>query len=239
MTHYPQALEDGLAITTQEAWTERGLKVCLPDFMKEIIEEIAFAARKSEYVDQTSGVSARLPISAIENLVSNVEKRALLTGDKVLYPRICDLIAVVPSVTGKVELVYEGEQEGPGIVAFNLIGRAVKEVFGRYFPEVPKSGAPSGNSQYAEVLRYFSSGHNIELSDEATFEQYLAALNRIPGLRKIVEEHLPPGAKEEIPLRMELILEGLHQHNLIGKETFENAFRYTDMLSTMLRGMED
>lgn len=239
MTHYPQALEDGLAITTQEAWTERGLKVSLPDFMKEIIEEIAFAARKSEYVDQNSGVSARLPISAIENLVSNVEKRALLTGDKVLYPRICDLIAVVPSVTGKVELVYEGEQEGPGIVAFNLIGRAVKEVFGRYFPEVPKSGAPSGNSQYAEILKYFSSGHNIELSDEATFEQYLAALNRIPGLRKIVEEHLPPGAKEEIPLRMELILEGLHQHNLIGKETFENAFRYTDMLSTMLRGMED
>ena len=239
MTHYPQALEDGMTITTQEAWTERGIKVCLPDFMKEIIEEIAFAARKSEYVDQTSGVSARLPISAIENLVSNVEKRALLTGGKVLYPRICDLIAVVPSVTGKVELVYEGEQEGPGIVAFNLIGRAVKEVFGRYFPEVSKSGAPTGVSNYAEILKYFSSGQHLELSDDAPFEQYYAALSRVPGLRKVVEDHRPAGAKEEIGLRMELVLEGLHQHNLIGKETFENAFRYTDMLSTMLRGMED
>ncbi|OGC76103.1 MAG: magnesium chelatase [candidate division Zixibacteria bacterium RBG_16_50_21] len=239
MTHYPQALEDAMAITTQEAWTERGVKVCVPEFFKEIIEEIAFSARKSEYVDQTSGVSARLPISALENLVSNIEKRALKTKDKNLFPRVCDLIAVVPSVTGKIELVYEGEQEGPAIVAFNLVGRAVKEVFGRYFPEVPKSGAPSGNSQYAEILKYFSSGQNIELSDEAPFEEYIAALNRIPGLRKAVEEHLPPGAKEEIACRMELVLEGLHQHNLIGKETFENAFRYTDMLSTMLRGMED
>lgn len=238
-THYPQTLEDGLAITAQEAWTERGIKICMPDFMKEIIEEIAFAARKSEYVDQTSGVSARLPISAIENLVSNVEKRALLTKDKNLYPRICDLIAVVPSVTGKVELVYEGEQEGAGIVAFNLIGKAVKEVFGRYFPEVPKSGAPSGSNHYSEILRYFSSGHTVELSDEAPFEQYYAALNKIPGLRKVVEEHLPPSTKEEMAPQMELVLEGLHQHNLIGKETFENAFRYTDMLSTMLRGMED
>ncbi len=239
MTHYPQSLEDALAITTQEAWVERGVKIRLPDFMKEIIEEIAFAARKSEYVDQTSGVSARLPISALENLVSNVEKRALLTQDKNAYPRICDLIAVVPSISGKVELVYEGEQEGPGLVAFNLVGRAVKEVFSRYFPEVPKSGAPAGNSHYAEVLKYFSSGQNIELSDETPFDQYSAALNRVPGLRKIVEDHLSPGAKEEVALRMELVLEGLHQHNLIGKETFENAFRYTDMLSTMLRGMED
>ena len=239
MTHYPQTLEDALAITTQEAWTERGVKICLPDFVKEIIEEIAFAARKSEYVDQTSGVSARLPISALENLLSNVEKRALRTKDNILYPRICDLIAVVPSVTGKVELVYEGEQEGAGIVAFNLIGKAIKEVFSRYFPEVPKSGAPSGNSCYAEILRYFSSGQTIELSDESPFEQYYAALNKIPGLQKAVEEHLPPGPKEEMAPQMELVLEGLHQNNLIGKETFENAFRYTDMLSTMLRGMED
>jgi magnesium chelatase subunit I len=175
----------------------------------------------------------------MENLVSNIEKRSLVTGDQTPHPRVCDLVAVVPSVTGKVELVYEGEQEGPGLVAFNLIGRAIKEVFQRHFPPPPKSDAPIGNSPYSEVLKYFSAGQTVDLSDESAFDEYSSALNKIPGLKNLVQEHFPSKSKEETATKMEMVLEGLHQYNLIGKETFENAFRYTDMLATMLRGMED
>ena len=235
-------MEDALTITGQEAWTERGLKIHIPYFFKEIIEEVAFVARKSEFVDQSSGVSARLPISSLENLISNIEKRGLITGEKELYPRICDLIAVLPSVTGKIELVYEGEQEGHNIVAVNLVGRAVKEVFGKYFPDTKKNptNIPGReDSHYAEILKYFSTGKNVELSDESLFEDYFASLNKITGLKKVAEKHMSPSCKEELAAVMELALEGLHQNNLIGKETFENTFRYTDMLATMLRGMED
>ncbi len=243
ITHYPQSLDDAIKITEQEAWTDRGIKIHIPQFFKEIIEEVAFVARKSEFVDQSSGVSARLPISSLENLVSNIEKRALLTGEKEVYPRICDLTAVIPSVTGKIELVYEGEQEGHNIVAVNLVGRAVKEVFGKYFPDAKKNptNLPTAreDNQYSDILRYFSAGKTLELSDESTFEEYFNTLSKIPGLKKMAEKHTSPSCKEELAATMELVLEGLHQNNLIGKETFENAFRYTDMLATMLRGMED
>ncbi len=243
ITHYPQSLDDAIKITEQEAWTDRGIKIHIPQFFKEIIEEVAFVARKSEFVDQSSGVSARLPISSLENLVSNIEKRALLTGEKEVYPRICDLTAVIPSVTGKIELVYEGEQEGHNIVAVNLVGRAVKEVFGKYFPDAKKNptNLPTAreDNQYGDILKYFSAGKTVELSDESGFEEYFNILNKIPGLKKMAEKHTSPSCKEELAATMELVLEGLHQNNLIGKETFENAFRYTDMLATMLRGMED
>lgn len=243
ITHYPQTLDDAIKITEQEAWTDRGIKIHIPQFFKEIIEEVAFVARKSEFVDQSSGVSARLPISSLENLVSNIEKRALLTGEKEIYPRICDLTAVIPSVTGKIELVYEGEQEGHNIVAVNLVGRAVKEVFGKYFPDAKKNptNLPTAreDNQYGDILKYFSAGKTVELSDESPFDEYFSTLSKIPGLKKIAEKHTSPSGKEELAATMELVLEGLHQNNLIGKETFENAFRYTDMLATMLRGMED
>lgn len=247
ITHYPQSLDDAIKITEQEAWLDRGLKIHIPHFFKEIIEEVAFVARKSEFVDQSSGVSARLPISSLENLISNIEKRGLITGEKELYPRICDLIAVIPSVTGKIELVYEGEQEGHNIIAVNLVGRAIKEVFGKYFPDAKKNptnlpaNLPTAreDNQYGDVLKYFSAGKTVELSDESPFEDYFSTLSKIPGLKKIAEKHMTTSDKEELAAGMELVLEGLHQNNLIGKETFENAFRYTDMLATMLRGMED
>ncbi|HLG94028.1 MAG TPA: magnesium chelatase, partial [candidate division Zixibacteria bacterium] len=240
-THYPTSVEDALKITEQEAWTDRGTKLDLPEFYKAMIERIAFAARKSEFVDQSSGVSARLAISALENIVSNIERRALKTGDKKLYPRICDLYAALPSISGKIELVYEGEQEGAGAIAANLVGRAVKELFLSHFPppRKPKQTVEEEDYTYSEVLSYFSNRHHIELSDQSPFEEYSAALHKVKGLKKLAAAHFQPSSPEEEALVMELVLEGLHQHNLIAKEHLEKTFRYSDVLATMLKDMEE
>ncbi|HZM14955.1 MAG TPA: magnesium chelatase [Candidatus Krumholzibacteria bacterium] len=141
LTHYPQNLADAIRITDQEAWTERGIAFQVPDYFREIVEQVAFEARRSEFVDQSSGVSARVSIAAYENLLSNLERRALATGEEPVRPRILDLQAMVPALSGKIELVYEGEQQGPDAVARHLIGQAVKTVFARHFPPVAREGA--------------------------------------------------------------------------------------------------
>src|SRR5262245_45208179 len=145
LTHYPDDVKTAAKITAQEAWTERAAReprVELPDFFRELVEEIAFAARGSEFVDQSSGVSARMPISAIEILVSNLERRGLKHSEKRVAPRLCDLPATLPAITGKVEMVYEGEQQGAEVVAKRLIGAAVKKLFDARFP-APDSGRPT------------------------------------------------------------------------------------------------
>src|SRR5258705_12916637 len=141
MTHYPLALEDGITITDQEAWTARKSTVAVdvPYYFKELIEEVAVQARKSEYVDQSSGVSARMTISLMENVVSNAGRRGLRTGEAIVRPRLADLHGAISAISGKVELVYEGEQEGPASVARHLIGKAVKALFARTFPDAYKT----------------------------------------------------------------------------------------------------
>ena len=137
ITHYPQDRQAAMRITAQEAWTKRegGIELVMPDWFRELVEEVAFAARASEYVNQASGVSARMSISLMENVLSNMERRAIIQGEKKVYPRIADLHAAVTAITGKVELVYEGEQQGAIIVARKIIGEAVKETFRRWFPD--------------------------------------------------------------------------------------------------------
>jgi len=241
LTHYPASVEEALKITEQEAWLDRGIKIEIPEFYKQMIEGVAFAARKSEFVDQSSGVSARLSISALENVVSNIEHRSFKTGEKKLYPRVCDLYAALPSVTGKIELVYEGEQEGTGAIAANLIGKAVKEVFLSYFPppRKPKQAADEEDYTYSEVISYFSNRHHIEISDDSPFEEYSAALHKVKGLKKLAIAHRPATSPEEESLVMEMVLEGLYQHNLIAKESFDKTCRYSDVLATMLKDVEE
>ena len=156
LTHYPRSLDEAIRITEQEAHVLRqGRDVIVPQFFREVIERIAFEARKSEYVDQKSGVSARLPISAMENLISNAERRAILLGDRMIAPRMCDLPHILPGITGKVELVFEGEQEGAVKVSKALVGKAVRETFKQYFPDPlrkrtkvsQQEGEPLGNRQ--------------------------------------------------------------------------------------------
>lgn len=155
LTHYPQNVKTAMQITDQEAWTDRGgVKIEIPPYVKELIEQIAFVARESELVDQSSGVSARLTIAAMELLQSNLERRAAVTGDTVVFPRLADLAMILPAITGKVEMVYEGEQQGAEVVARKLIGMAVGKLFESKYPPVERAGAGQRNERgrgYGEI----------------------------------------------------------------------------------------
>jgi magnesium chelatase subunit I len=242
ITHYPRTLADARAITENEAdIAARDIRV--PEIVRDIIEEVSFQARESEYVDQTSGVSARVSISAYEALLSNIERRVLRSNDNDCFPRMSDIYAVIPAVTGKIELVYEGEQEGPSLVAHNLIGLAIKEVFSRHFPEPRQEkrhpDRASRENQYEAVTDFFSAGRKLELSDDMPFEQYKKTLTSISGLDRIVKTHFDTKDDREFLLRMELVLEGLHQYNVIAREIRDSAVSYGDVFSDMLRSMGD
>ncbi|MFN8546473.1 MAG: magnesium chelatase [Candidatus Eisenbacteria bacterium] len=258
VTHYPRSIEDAITITLQEAWLDRGAEITVPRFLEEILEEIAFVARASDSVDQTSGVSQRLSIRARELLISAVERRVLLAPKEPRVPRLADLEAVVPAVTGRVELVYEGEQEGPLIVAHKLIGRAMLKVFGRYFPPVyeqkpraprerprrrqddprargeeSRETEPAPPSAYRPILSYFSSGANVELRDEMSADEYRRALDKVPGLAETVTHHLGKQPDPVRALAMEWVLESLHQASLISRSSLDGKTRFSDMLADM------
>ncbi len=255
ITHYPLSREDGMAITEQEAWIDRGdePRVLVPKFMRELVEEVAIQARKSEYVDQGSGVSARLPIALMENLISNAERRALITGEKQVVARICDLQQAVSAVSGKVELVLEGEQEGALNVARALLGRGVKSLFGQRFPDAykPRRGRrqaepPSSSSadaevtssEYRPVLEWFSSGHHVSISDDMPQGEFARQLCGVRGLSALVDKYLAPKTPEESAVGMEFVLEGLHQNSMLSRERADGAkTSYKDMLKTMLSGL--
>src|SRR5687767_4075012 len=213
LTHYPSDVETARRITEQEAWWRRETpQVAVPELARELVERVAFVARDSELVDQSSGVSARVPISALELLVSNLERRAWATGDDPVLPRLADLHMLLPALTGKVEMVYEGEQEGPEVVARRLLGEAAKRVFAERLPAVEKaagSGGEDDKGPYAAMLKWFAEGNEVTLSDEQSGEDYLSELRRVPGLLALASEHAR--APEERGLLAELVLEGLHQ----------------------------
>ncbi len=235
ITHYPTRIEDARAITEQEAWVERGTHVTVPELVREVVEALAFEARRSEYVDQASGVSARVAISSLENVVSNTERRAMLKGVKNPAARVIDVVAALPAVTGKIELVYEGEQEGLLVVGMNLVGKAVQRVFDRHGPNPKIAGEPGEESVYTDVLGYFNSGRHIELNDLDDDVEHLRKLETVNGLSVVAERFFEPEGDADRAVAMEIILEGLHQSNLLAREATDSAFRYTDMIATMLR----
>ncbi len=257
-THYPEDVKTAAKITAQEAWLERdgGPEFDVPDLFRELVEEIAFAARASEFVDQSSGVSARMPISAIEILASNLERRGLRNGETKVSPRLCDLPATLPAITGKVEMVYEGEQQGAEVIAKKLIGTAVKKLFDSRFP-APDSGRPTERRRqeldedeepgpvrrartppapekihplYEPIAAWFTGGNKITLSDDTPFAEHLATLKAVPGLEKAVEERFSPASPEELAIGMELVLEGLTQHLKIAREDLDSRVSYAEML---------
>lgn len=238
LTHYPRTLEDGIHITTQEAWERRdgGQEIHVPHFFREIIEQVAVEARESEFVDQKSGVSVRMTITSLENLISNAERRAILNNESVIVPRICDLYASLPAITGKIELVYEGEQEGEINVAKALIGRAVKAVFLSYFLD-PYRSIKKGENIYNDIINWFKNNQTIDLSDDMATPAYLKALDKVKGLKKVATQYIP--LEGTVPdavtgAAMEFVLEGLHQNSMLSKDSIETATSYSDMLSTMM-----
>lgn len=242
ITHYPRNVDEARQITDQEA-RKNNEQIVIPEFMRDIVEHITFEARQSEYVDQSSGVSARVSIAALENFLANIERRACANGDNDLFPRVCDLYATLPAITGKIELVYEGEQEGPSIIARNLIGEAVTAVFLKHFPKPSKEKSspdgPPAENPYEPVTDFFSTGKKVELSDDLTLVQYTARLKEIAGLDRIVQKYFPTDNERERLLRMELVLEGLFHHNVIAREEVDAVVRYGDIFSDMLRSMGD
>lgn len=247
LTHYPRTLDDAIRITDQEARLEREERsVRMPPFFREIVEQIAFEARKSEFVDQKSGVSARLTIAAMENLISNAERRTILGEDRVIVPRLCDLPHMLPGLTGKIELVFEGEQEGAVKVGKALVGKAVRETFKRYFPDPlkkrtkPVVDAQGGRSipedpEYGAIIRWFEAGNTVDVSDDMSLEAYRKELDRVPGLRKAALKHMRGVDEElELPSVMEFVLDGLHQCSKIAKDEVDHATSYKDMLGSIL-----
>ncbi len=238
LTHYPRTVQESRRITDQEAWRKRedAIDVEIPEYLRIALEEVAFQARESELVDQNSGVSARMPISLLENLISNAERRSLKMGQKPTTARPTDLFTASSAITGKVELVYEGEREGAQTVASVLIGKAIKEVFDGIFPDAYKiSEEGDGGSDYEKTLDYFKLGGTIDVSDELSDQDLLALLKSIPGLEDLAEKYLSVENDSQLAAGMEFILEGLHQHSLLAKDEVIGGKTYRDMFEDMMQ----
>jgi magnesium chelatase subunit I len=207
----------------------------IPDDIRLLVEEISFAARESDLVDQSSGVSARVAISALELLASNLERRALATRENSIYPRLTDLHMLLPAITGKVEMVYEGEQQGAEVVARRLIGQAVKKSFDARFPEVGKeagSGGEDDRGPYAKMIRWFAEGNAVTVSDDQPFADYEAEILRVPGLKDLVARE--GKTREERALAAEMVLEGLHQHLKLARQDMDSQISYKEMVKFQL-----
>ncbi len=246
LTHYPRNLDDGIKITAQEAWQNRdsGREVHVPYLFREIIEQVAAEARKSEFVDHNSGVSVRMTVTSLENLISNAERRAIKNDENLITPRICDLYATLPSITGKIELVYEGEQEGEINVSKALIGKAVKTIFKKCFSD-PLAATKRGEQTYTEVVDWFKDNRAVEISDNMTTEKYLTELKKVKGLKDLTIRFMKLKKavnNGELGAAMEFVLDGLHQNSMLSKDIVDSKTSYKDMLDTMLssfRGEED
>ena len=209
-THYPETLEEGIAITTQEAWTERGNgKTEVPQYLREIVEQIAFSAREDKKVDKRSGVSQRLPISTMELVLSNAERRALLHSEKLTVPRVGDIYTALPGITGKLELEYEGEMKGADTVVKDLVRVAIGKIFDNYF----------GDVKTQQIEQWFNLGGTTKISDDLPAQTILDELNQIQGLF----EKLSPlkvkqsDAPEHLVAAAEFLLEGMCAHRRISR----------------------
>ena len=213
-THYPASIEDGIAITEQEAWLRRdgNGKATVPAFIKQIVEGIAFKARGDQRIDKRSGVSQRLPISCIENVLSNAERRALVGGEKEVVARIADIYAAIPAITGKIELEYEGELKGAESIARDLIRQSVQMAFRQHFPA----------ADFKPVIDWFELGGNLKFADVDSSENMLAQMANVHGL--LDKTQGTPALKAAMG---EFILEGLHAVDKIGRSE-ERGFMASD-----------
>jgi magnesium chelatase subunit I len=241
LTHYPKSISVSKEITKQEALPAEEQKgsVIVNELLEQLIEQIAFEARQSEYVDSKSGVSARLTISSYENLISTAERRMLLNNENKTYARILDLYGVIPSITGKVELVYEGEQEGPSKVAHILIGKAIKTVFEQYLPSPEKSKKSQTANPYQSIVNWFSKGNNLDLIKDISDKDYEKLLYKIPGLLDMAKKYFPDSTNSSQLITMEFILHGLAEFSMLSKYKLENSIQFKDMLSSMFTMSSD
>jgi magnesium chelatase subunit I len=209
-THYPETIEEGMAITAQEAWSDRGAtKITIPQYMREVIEQVAFSAREDKKVDKRSGVSQRLPISTLELVVSNAERRALLHGEKLVVPRMSDIYAAMPGITGKLELEYEGEMRGADVVVRDLIRAAIGKIFDKYFAGI--------NTQ--QIEQWFNLGGTVRIDDDQPSQAILEELKQIQGLfSQLSPISVKASDAPEVAVGgAEFLLEGMYAHKRLSR----------------------
>jgi magnesium chelatase subunit I len=235
LTHYPKTIAISRKITFQEAKItgSQKLKIEADGLVKDLVEQVAFEARKSEFIDQKSGVSARLTISAYENLISSAERRMLINREDSTFVRLSDLTGIIPAVTGKIELVYEGELEGPAKVANTLIGKAIKTLFNRYFPDPEKSKKGKATNPYQSVTDWFTEGNTLDLADNLTGIQYKKELMQVKGLNELVKKFHPKLSANQTLLLMEFVLHGLAEYSQLSKKYLDSGFGFADMFDSL------
>lgn len=247
LTHYPKTLETALAITEQEAdiLDEQKQKVSVSDLVKRLIEQVAFEARANEYVDKKSGVSARLTIAAYENAVSSAERRAIIHNEAHTQVWISDLVGIIPSITGKIELVYEGEQEGPFQVAVNLLDKAIRTQFVQYFPNPDGLKKRKNNGKqsqqenaddnpYKVITKWFDAGNHLDLLIDMKEADKIAALYKVDGLYGLIKKYFAQANEKENALLMEFVLHGLASYSLISKKVIEGKIEFKDLMGGMM-----
>lgn len=240
ITHYPKSIDISKQITHQEAriLPDQEKKVYVAPILQDMLEMIAFEARESEFIDQKSGVSARLSISAYEDLIGSAERRTIINREKKTTARIGDFIGVIPAITGKVELVYEGEQEGAIGVAHKLINRVIRKVFPQYFPDPEMIKRRKEESPFAEVIKWFSN-NDLVLDSDLKDKKFHEKLVSVPGLKELVKKYHPKADATEQFLFMELILHGLAEYSLISKNIDEEGMSFKDMMNSMFSFDDD
>jgi magnesium chelatase subunit I len=239
LTHYPESLEVAKTITSQEAklQKERVCDIHIPELARDLVEQIGFEARDSEFVDSKSGISARMSITAYENLLSTAEHRCITSGSKATSIRFGDILGMIPSITGKVELVYEGEQEGAAFVAERLIGGAAKSIFDNYFPAIKKLKREEEKDPYDAVMQWFFEQSSFELMDDGTEKEYLDALNSIKPLDELIRTYMPQTTSEDMAFVKEFILWALVEYKKLNKKRIIKGYEFKDTYGAYLSNL--
>jgi magnesium chelatase subunit I len=236
LTHYPETIAIARTITHQESKldAQQSETVHVPSLAKDLLEQISFEARESEYIDAKSGVSARMSITMYENLVSTAERRALREGSTNTTVRLSDFMGIIPAITGKVELVYEGEQEGAAVVAQHLIGDAIHTFFPAFFPKIEKLERDANASPYANLLEWFFAETGFELLDDATDATYQKQLDSIPPLEALLKKYQPDFPQEDKYFLKEFILWGLVEYDKLSKDRVAVGYQFKDLYSNYI-----
>lgn len=239
LTHYPDDMEIAKKITKQEAQlnSEQIDKIYIPEFARDLIEQISFEARKSEMIDHKSGVSARMSITSMENLISTAERRILLNGDPESSVRLSDFFGIVPSITGKVELVYEGEQEGSSGVAISLIDSAVQSLFSKVYPKIEKLEKQDAISPYQKIFDWFYEGEEFELLDDLPEKEYRKKLDSIEPVNELVSSVLPDMDERDQYFLKEFLLWGLVENKKLSKSRMQKGLFFKDIYGSYISGL--